>query len=85
VPAVDRAHLHFNQAQAACRLQQHSVCMTACQAALHLDPSHTRARALRAEISLVLMEFADAADVRAFVLSPPSSEWPFGTPRAVRV
>jgi hypothetical protein len=71
VPAVDLAHLHFNRAQAACRLQKHSVCMAACQAALQLDPSHTRARALRAEISLVLMEFADAADVRA-CLGPPA-------------
>jgi hypothetical protein len=64
VPAADCAHLHFNKAQAACRLQRHSECMEACHAALLLHPRHVRALALRADVSLVLMEFEAAAQVR---------------------
>lgn len=37
VPPTDLAHLHYNRAQAACRLSQHLVALEACHEALALD------------------------------------------------
>jgi tetratricopeptide (TPR) repeat protein len=77
VPSSDRAHLHYNKAQAAYRLSRHTVAIEGCLAAVSLDPGHVRALALRADVHLDLMEYEDAKldYARLAELDPRDPTW----------
>ncbi|KAK3266934.1 hypothetical protein CYMTET_24476, partial [Cymbomonas tetramitiformis] len=77
VPAADRAHLHYNRAQAASRLNMRSVAIEACDQALELDPMHCRALALRGECHSALLQYEDAVNdfMRLAEIEPNDPLW----------